>query len=71
MFLNLAETFFHCFSPKTSSVLFLCIQKKKKKVYTPKDALFPIPIWLYLTNGLNLCALHGNLSLTLAGILPE
>lgn len=70
MFLNLAETFFHCFSSRPVQCYF-CVYIYKKKVYTLKDALFPIPIWLYLTNGLNLCALHGNLSLTLAGILPE
>lgn len=66
----MARTFFSLFSLETSSVV-ICVYIPEKPVLHTRDVPFPIPIWLNLTNGLNLCALRGNLSLTLAGILPE
>lgn len=49
----------------------ICVYIQEKTVLHRRDVPFPILIWLNLTNGLKLCALHENLSLISAGILPE
>lgn len=69
-FFNMARTFLLLFCLETSSAV-ICVYIQEKPVLHTRNVPFPIPIWLNLTNGLNLCALCGNLSLTLAGILLE